>query len=67
MSWPWAAATNAASSPAASSPAAYGAVDGGEGERHVPPVAALLRVLLVHGQQLDDRDPESGEPGQLAR
>ena len=43
------------------------AVDGGEGERHVAPVAALLRVLLVHREQLDDRDPELGEPRELAR
>ena len=43
------------------------AVDGAEGQRHVAPVAALLRIVLVHRQQLDDRDPERGQPGQLAR
>ena len=41
------------------------AVDGPEGQRHVPPVAALLGIVLVDGQQLDDGDAERGQPGQL--
>ena len=66
MSRAWAAATRSASSAAASSAARVLAVDGAEGQRHVPPVAALLRVVLVHRQQLDDGDAERG-PGAAAR
>ena len=41
-------------------------VHGAEGERHVAPVAALLRVVLVHREQLDHADAEGGEAVELA-
>ncbi len=40
-------------------------MDGAERQRHVAPVAALLGIVLVHGQQLDHGHAEGGEPGQL--
>ena len=41
-------------------------VHGAEGERHVPPVAALLRIVLVHREQLDDGESEGGDAVELA-
>ena len=40
-------------------------VHGAESERHVTPVAALLRVVLVHGEQLDDAEAEGGNAVEL--
>ena len=42
------------------------AVHGTEGERHVSPVAALLGVVLVHREQLDDGESEGGDAVELA-
>ena len=41
-------------------------VHGAEGERHVPPVAALLRIVLVHREQFDDAEAEGGDAVELA-
>ena len=38
-----------------------------EVQRHVAPVIALLRIELLDGQQLDDRDAEILEVGNLFR
>ncbi len=40
-------------------------IDGAEGERHVAPVAALLGVGLMDGQELEHADAERGETRQL--
>ena len=42
-------------------------VDGSEGERHVPPVAALLRIVLVHREQFDDAETRARRCGRARR
>ena len=41
-------------------------VHGAEGERHVPPVAALLRIALMHREEFDDAESEGGDAVELA-